>query len=90
MSRVQIPPTLACYADGRDTLDLPAATVREALLALRQGFPELGRHLLKEDGSPRTYVNVYVNEADIRALSHLDTALAERDTLTLVPCIAGG
>ncbi len=90
MTHVEIPPALACYADGRQELNLPGAVVQDVLTALRQRYPELGRHLLRPDGTLRSYVNAYVNEADIRTLAQLQTPLSENDTLTLVPSIAGG
>lgn len=90
MIRVQIPPSLSCYAEDRQSLELAGSTVGEVLEALRDRYPELGRHLMKEDGGLRSYVNVYVNSEDIRGLARLQTHVAEADTITLVPSIAGG
>jgi sulfur-carrier protein len=90
MIRVQIPPSLSCHAGGRQTLEVSGGTVRAALGQLREAYPELGRHLMREDGGLRSYVNVYVNNEDIRGLQGLDTPLREEDAVTLVPSIAGG
>lgn len=90
MIRVQIPPSLSCYAEDRQSLELAGTTVGEVLQTLRARYPELGRHLMKEDGSLRSYVNVYVNSDDIRGLAQLQTPVQEADTVTLVPSIAGG
>ena len=88
--RVHVPPALWRYAGDREVLELPGANVSEVLAALQERYPELGRHVLQADGRPRSYLNVYVNDTDIRALEHLRTPLGETDTLTLVPSIAGG
>lgn len=90
MPRVEIPPGLATFAGGQQEFELPGATVQEVLRALNEQFPELGSHLLRPDGSLRSYVNAYVNDADIRSLAQLPTPVASSDTLTLVPSIAGG
>jgi molybdopterin converting factor small subunit len=90
MIRVQVPPSLGTFAENQDTLELSGSSVQEVLAALRDRYPELARHLLKEDGAPRSYVNLYVNGESIRSLAGLDTPLTGADTLTLVPSIAGG
>lgn len=90
MVSIQIPPSLSCYAENRETLELPGSTVQDLLTALRHRFPELGRHLLRQDGSLRPYVNVFINDESIRGLRQLQTPVAETDIVTVVPSIAGG
>lgn len=90
MTRVEIPPGLATFAGGRQEFELPGTTVQDVLGALGERYPELGTHLLRPDGTLRSYVNAYVNDADIRTLAQLQTPLSGGDTLTLVPSIAGG
>lgn len=88
--QVQIPPSLALFADGRETLLLAGATVREALDSVAQEYPSLGAQLLREDGTLRSYVNAFVDGQDIRTLEGVETTLSPMQTLMLVPSIAGG
>ena len=90
MPTLQIPHSLSVHAGHQESLALPGGTVRAVLTALRHRYPELGRHLMGEDGEPRRYVSVYVNETDIRSLQGVETAVTEGDTLMVVPSIAGG
>lgn len=87
---VQIPPSLAGFAEGLETLELSGASVREVLASLAQEYPVLGTQLLREDGALRSYVNAFVDGQDIRTLDGLDTPLTPEHTLMLVPSIAGG
>jgi proteasome lid subunit RPN8/RPN11/molybdopterin converting factor small subunit len=88
--QVQIPPSLAAFADGQEKLRLTGATVRQTLHSLALEYPVLGAQLLREDGSLRSYVNAFVDGQDIRTMRGLDTPLSPLQTLTLVPSIAGG
>jgi molybdopterin converting factor small subunit len=90
MGRLRIPTGLGEAAGSDDEFEIPGRTVREALRALQEERPKIARHLLKEDGTPRSYVALHVNEQDIRALAHLDTPLGTEDTLTITPSLAGG
>lgn len=87
---VHIPAPLRPYAGHRAALDLPAGTVGEALSELVSRHPELRRHLYAEDGRLRSFVNVYLNDQDIRYLDKEATAVKEGDTLSIVPSVAGG
>jgi adenylyltransferase/sulfurtransferase len=69
---------------------LQAATVAEALAALTTKFGDLKKHLYSDDGRLRSFVNVYVNDEDIRYLQKDQTRLNEGDTVSIVPSIAGG
>ncbi len=88
--RVRIPTPLRPHAGGRAAVALPGETVKAVLEALVAEAPGLRPHLLAEDGSLRSFVNVYVNGEDARARSGLETRLAEGDELAIVPAIAGG
>jgi proteasome lid subunit RPN8/RPN11/molybdopterin converting factor small subunit len=88
--QVQVPPSLAAFANGLETLHLPGSTVREVLSSLAQEHPALGGQLLREDGSLRSYVNAFVDGVDIRTPAGVDTPLSPAQTLVLVPSIAGG
>lgn len=87
---VRLPAPLRPYADGRDAVVVGGRTVGEALGALVERYPVLRRHLYADDGRLRAYVNVYLNEEDVRHLEGEATVVAEGDVLTIVPSIAGG
>ena len=90
MARILIPTPLRQYADKHDTVDLAGATAGEVLTSLTSRFPELKRHLYNDEGKLRSFVNVYLNDEDIRYLSKEATAVKDSDTLSIVPSIAGG
>src|SRR3989441_11327147 len=85
-----IPTALRQYAGDEDAVDVEAETVQEAMGGLVRRFDQLRRHLYADDGRLRNFVNVYVNEEDIRHLRNDRTALKEGDTISIVPSIAGG
>ncbi len=87
---IRIPTALRAFTQNETEIAVNAGTVRQALGALTAAYPDLSRHLYKEDGTLRSFVNVYVNEDNIRQRDGLDTELTEKDTLLLVPSIAGG
>src|SRR5437899_12685416 len=88
--RVIIPTALRQYAANHDAVEVEAASVEQALGDLVSQFDQLRRHLYAEDGRLRNFVNVYVNEEDIRYLEKDATPLKEGDTISIVPSIAGG
>jgi molybdopterin converting factor small subunit len=88
--KVIIPTPLRPYAGKQESVELQAATVGEALAALTTRFSELKKHLYADDGRLRSFVNVYVNDEDIRYLKKEKTSLSEGDTESIVPSIAGG
>jgi molybdopterin converting factor small subunit len=88
--KVMIPTPLRAYAGKQESVDLKATTVGEALSALTTQFGELKKHLYSDDGRLRSFVNVYVNDEDIRYLQKDQTAVREGDTISIVPSIAGG
>ena len=88
--KILIPTPLRQYAAGQSTVEVPASTVGEAVQALISSHPELRKHLYNEHGKLRAFVNLYLNEDDIRYLQHDQTPVAESDTLSIVPSIAGG
>ena len=87
---VQIPTALRAHAGGNSKLDLSGETVGELLGGLVGQYPELGKRLLKPDGALNRYVNVFVNDEDIRFLQNLETPLNAGDGVAIVPAIAGG
>jgi MoaD family protein len=88
--KVMIPTPLRPFAGRQATVDVEGQTVGEALSALTGQYDELRRHLYGEGGRLRSFVNVYVNEEDIRDLQKDQTPLRDGDTITIVPSIAGG
>ncbi len=88
--KVIIPTPLRAYADKRESIEVQAATVAEALAALTTQFGDLKKHLFAEDGKLRSFVNVYVNDEDIRYLQRDQTSVKAGDTISIVPSIAGG
>jgi MoaD family protein len=87
---VTIPTPLRGYAGGQKTVSVEGATVGEALSALTQQYPNLRQHLFGEDGRLRSFVNVYLNDEDVRYLKYVETPLRESDKLAIVPSVAGG
>ncbi len=90
MPHIQIPTPLRQYAGKQASVEVPAKTVGEALSSLVAQHPDLKRQLYTEDGKLRAFVNVYVNDEDMRYLQKEATALKEGDTISIVPSIAGG
>ncbi|HUK54431.1 MAG TPA: MoaD/ThiS family protein [Candidatus Binatia bacterium] len=88
--RVMIPTPLRPYAGKRDHVDVAASTVGEALAFLLSEHAELRRHLYQDDGRLRSFVNVYVNDDDIRYLQKEATPVHDGDIVSIVPSIAGG
>src|SRR5277367_3786129 len=88
--KVMIPTPLRAYAGKQESVELQATTVGEALSALTAKFAELKKHLYSDDGRLRSFVNVYVNDEDIRYLQRDQTPVKEGDTISIVPSIAGG
>jgi molybdopterin converting factor small subunit len=88
--KVMIPTPLRAYAGKRDSAEFRAATVGEALGRLTSEFAELRKHLYTEDGKLRAFVNVYLNDEDIRYLAKENTPTKDGDTISIIPSIAGG
>jgi adenylyltransferase/sulfurtransferase len=90
MAKVLIPTPLRQYADKKDTVELSGSTVGEVLAALTSQHADLRKHLFNDEGKLRSFVNVYLNDEDIRYLEKDKTAVKDNDTLSIVPSIAGG
>ena len=88
--KVFIPTPLRPYVGDQDSLDLNGATVREVLQNLTEQYEILKKHLFTEDGKLRNFVNIYLNDEDIRYLEREQTPVADGDTISIVPSIAGG
>ena len=90
MSTVRIPPVLRASAGDQKSLQLEGATVGAVLEALVAQHPALRGQLLSPEGGLHRFVNVYLNDQDVRYLEALDTPVGERDTITILPAMAGG
>lgn len=88
--KVVIPTPLRQYAGKQAAVELPANTVGEALSSLVNQNPDLRKHLFTDEGKLRAFVNVYLNDEDIRYLEKEDTPVKDNDTISIVPSIAGG
>src|SRR5262249_14217424 len=90
MPSISIPTALRQYAGGQASVTVEAAQIGEALANLTSQFPELRKHLYDANGKLRSFVNIYVNDEDIRYLQKEDTAIKESDEISIIPSIAGG
>jgi molybdopterin converting factor small subunit len=90
MIKIHIPTPLRQYAGKQGTVEVQGGTVGQALTGLVSKHPDLRRHLYTDEGKLRAFVNVYLNDEDIRYLQKEDTAVKESDNISIVPSIAGG
>jgi len=90
MAKVLIPTPLRQFAEKHDHVQLEGASVGEVLNALTARYPDLRKQLFNDEGKLRSFVNVYLNDEDIRYLKKDATPVASGDTLSIVPSIAGG
>ena len=90
MPKIQIPTPLRQYAGKQPAVEVKAGTIGEALSDLVAKHPELRRHLYTDDGKLRSFVNVYINDEDIRYLAKENTRTKDGDTISIIPSIAGG
>jgi molybdopterin synthase sulfur carrier subunit len=89
VAKIRIPPVLRPEAAGNRTVDVEAATVREALDRLVSTYPALRARVLDGEGVP-SFLNVFVDGDDVRLLAGLDTPVEEGTTILLLPAVAGG
>ncbi len=90
MPTISIPTALRQYAGGQPAITVQANKIGEALAQLTAQFPELQKHLFDANGKLRSFVNIYVNDEDIRHLQKEETEIKESDEISIVPSIAGG
>ncbi|HXX61280.1 MAG TPA: ubiquitin-like small modifier protein 1 [Candidatus Sulfotelmatobacter sp.] len=90
MSTVRIPPVLRASAGDQKQVTVDGATVGAVLEALVAQHPALRGQLLSAEGDLHRFVNVYLNDQDVRYLDALATPVTERDTITILPAMAGG
>ena len=90
MAKVLIPTPLRQYTEKKESVDASGSTAGEVLAALTTQYPDLRKQLYNDEGKLRSFVNVYVNDEDIRYMQRDGTPVQENDTVTIVPSIAGG
>ena len=88
--KVRIPTPLRKLTNNEEVVEINAETVAEAIGELQTRYPGIKERLLDESGAVRRFVNVYVNEEDIRFLQNQQTTLKDGDELSIIPAIAGG
>lgn len=88
--KIIIPTPLRLYTDQKESFEVQANSVGESLTGLTDTYPELRRHLYNEDGKLRSFINIYLNDDDIRYLDREKTPVKQGDILSIVPSIAGG
>jgi len=87
--RIQIPTPMRQHADGQSTVEVNASTVQGVLAELGIKYPALSQRIF-DNGQVRRFVNIYLNDEDVRLLDWLETPVAEDDTLVILPAMAGG
>jgi molybdopterin converting factor small subunit len=87
---VRLPTLLRPHADGAASVNADGATVGEVFEALTTAYPGLSGQLVDDSGALHKFVNVYVNDDDIRYLDQLDTKVGDGDVVSILPAVAGG
>jgi len=90
MSKIHIPTPLRQYVGKQAAVEVSGTTVGEAMSSLVSLHPDLRKHLYTDEGKLRAFVNLYVNDEDIRYLQKEATELKDGDNISIVPSIAGG
>ena len=90
MPLVKIPPVLRPSVSGMSEVDIDGSTVGEVLRGLADRYPDTGDQLMSGEGELNRYVNVYVNDEDVRFSGGLDTEISDGDSVTILPAVAGG
>lgn len=88
--QVRIPTVLRPAAGGRSTVEAEGQSIGEVLVDLARAYPGMSGQLLTEGGDLHRFVNVYLNDDDVRYLERLDTKVGEGDVVSILPAVAGG
>ncbi len=87
---IRIPPPLRKYTNGAETVEATAQNLSDLFEGLDQKFPGIKKVLCAEDGTPQRFMNIYVNDEDIRFLGGAQYSFQDGDEVLLIPAIAGG
>ena len=90
MARVKLPTILRSHAGGEKQVEVDGATLREVLSDLETRYPGITSTVLTDDGALHRFVNVYLNDEDVRYLGSLETEVRDGDTVSILPAVAGG
>ena len=90
MAIVKIPTPLRRLTKEKDEISTSAKNVADMISDLEKQFPGMRERLCDSDGSIRKFINIYINEEDIRFLNGIETEIKENDTVSIIPAIAGG
>jgi sulfur-carrier protein len=90
MATVKIPPVLRAQTDGEAEVAAAGASVGEVLRALAAAHPGTETQIFSQEGELNRYVNVYLNDEDVRVLDGVDTPVSDADTVVILPAMAGG
>ncbi len=90
MATVKIPPVLRASTGGEKEISVPGSSVGDVLRGVTAAHPDTERQLFGPEGELNRYVNVYLNDEDVRVLEGLDTAVEDSDTVMILPAMAGG
>jgi len=87
---VKLPTILRKHSGGEASVHVEGATLRELLANLESRYPGITKNIVGDDGGLHRFINVYVNDEDVRYLGSLETAVKEGDTVSILPAVAGG
>ena len=90
MATVKLPTILRKHAGGEPKVSADGATLSDVLADLESQFPGITKNVLAEDGGLHRFINVYVNDEDVRYLGSLETEVKDTDTVSILPAVAGG
>lgn len=90
MATIRIPPVLRAQTGGKTEVDAAGSTVGDVLRSLTSQHPDTAEQLFGPEGDLNRYVNVYLNDEDVRVLDGLDTSVGDGDTVIIMPAMAGG
>jgi molybdopterin synthase sulfur carrier subunit len=90
MTQVRIPSPLRRYTDGQSKVETNGATIQELIDNLEAQHPGVKSRLCDENGQIKRYVNVFVNDEEIRTLQGVETPITEKDEVSIIPAMAGG
>jgi sulfur-carrier protein len=88
--RVKLPTILRKFAGGEAQVDADGGTLRDVLTNLESSHPGITKNVMTDDGGLHRFINIYVNDEDVRYLGSLETPVEEGDTVSILPAVAGG
>tara|TARA_B100000700_G_scaffold104262_1_gene117777 strand:- start:523 stop:795 length:273 start_codon:yes stop_codon:yes gene_type:complete len=90
MSKIRIPTPLRRLTNEKDEVESNASSISELVVDLEEQFPGIKDRLCEDDGTIRKFINIYVNDEDIRFLDGVNTKINNEDIISIIPAIAGG